>query len=593
MSEIKAAYALAAEAVEAAFADASGLAAERLSSINTQLAQATATIAESLLAEVPAVVSAGQSLYGAIDAELLGDLFAGSEAVTRTGIENMIVRINQRLIADTVNRMYQDGYTLSSKCWEIGGDYQTQITRLINSGIAQGKSTADIARSIGDYTKGGIGSLDKAYTSAKYGDVVVKNVDWRALRLVRTELGASMKIGAVMQGEQNPGCTGEYDWLRINTAQHSCLCPDLAAGSPYKAADVPSQPHPNCHPAGTMVLTPSGEVPIESLVPGDFVISHDGTVQAITHCWKTKHDGELLELISDGRKIQATPGHPFLIGDDWVLAHDIKPGDNITSIGIDVESIPLVKFVSDSCPPKRLNEFNFFNIFESFLSGSMPTTAINFDGKFYVFDSQIDIESPDCQIRERLFSKTDQGIIHNALVLAPDCSGVKLSYGGSMFVSMADTPNGIMSRPSIGNSPVGVTPVMPLGNSRNGETIINKVPPNATPGYSKDLGDLVNWEVLVTKQVNQHQPINIDFTTHSSAIVSAKSEHYKGYVYNLTVANTHTFIANGFASHNCACQIRPRLRDLKETTADIKRWSAGESVPYLDEWYGRNYSATS
>lgn len=246
MSEIKAAYALAAEIVEQAFQDSSGLAAERLSSINTQLAQATATIAESLMAEVPAVVSSGQALYGAIDAELLGDLFAGSEAVTKAGIENMIVRVNQRLIADTVNRVYQDGYTFSSKCWQIGGDYQEQIKRLINSGIAQGKNTADIARSIGDYTTGGIGKLDKAYTSAKYGDVVVKNVDWRALRLVRTELSASMKIGAVMQGGQNPGCTGEYDWLRINTQQHDCSCPDLAAGSPYTADSIPAQPHPNC-----------------------------------------------------------------------------------------------------------------------------------------------------------------------------------------------------------------------------------------------------------------------------------------------------------------------------------------------------------
>lgn len=246
MSEIKAAYALAAEAIEQAFVGASGLAAERLSSINTQLAQATATIAESLMAEIPAVVSAGQALYGAIDAELLGDLFAGSEAVTADGIENMIARVNQRLIADTINRVYQDGYTFSSKCWQIGGDYQDQIKRLINSGIAQGKSTADIARSISEYTTGGRDVLDGAYGSAKYGDVVVKNVDWRALRLVRTELSASMKIGAVMQGEQNPGCTGEYDWIRINTQQHNCECPALAAGSPYKAADVPNQKHSNC-----------------------------------------------------------------------------------------------------------------------------------------------------------------------------------------------------------------------------------------------------------------------------------------------------------------------------------------------------------
>jgi hypothetical protein len=499
----------------------------------------------------------------------------------------MIMQVNNRLISDTINRMYQDGYTLSTRAWEIGQDYQTQITRLINSGIAQGKSVAEIAGSIGEYTSGGIEALGSEYAGAKWGNVVVKNVDWRALRLVRSELGASMKIGAVMQGEMNPASTGLYDWVRVNNQQHDCTCPDLAAGGPYAAANIPAQPHANCHPSGTMIMTPYGEMPIELLVPGDFVISHDGTIQKISHCWKTRHSGELLELSTIDRKIQATNEHPFLIGNDWVLAHDIKPGDNITGVGINVESFALVKFVSDNSPSKRFDESGFFIIKESFLGGSVPRTSIDLNGQLYILKGQIDTESSNDKIRDWIFSEHPQGIVHHALIGAPECSGVELRAFGLLFVRDDSSSGRSVGVSGIADSTVGITPVVSLGNSGDMKSVINQISSDRSSGYSKNFRDLINWEVLTAKQISKHCPVNVDFNTHNSAIVSVKSEYYNGYVYNLTVENTHTFIANGFASHNCFCQVRPVLKDLKEVIADIKRWNAGESVPSLDSWYAK------
>lgn len=246
IDEIKKAYAEAADMVTEAFLNASGLAAERLDAIEAQLRMSIGIIQTAINEQIPATVIAGKRLYDAIDESLLTSLFTGSQKVTAEGIHNLIVSVDSRLISATINRVYQDGYTLSTRAWQIGEDYQEQIFRLINSGTAQGKSIPDIARSIGDYTTGGISKLDKAYTQAKWGKVVVKNVDWRALRLVRSELGASMKVSAVLQGEQNPASLGLYDWVRVNTQQHDCVCPDLAAGSPYKSDEIPAQPHSAC-----------------------------------------------------------------------------------------------------------------------------------------------------------------------------------------------------------------------------------------------------------------------------------------------------------------------------------------------------------
>jgi len=66
------------------------------------------------------------------------------------------------------------------------------------------------------------------------------------LRLVRSEMGQSQQVSAVAQGRANPACTGWYDWVRINTAQHDCECSSLAANGPYKTENVPGYPHPQC-----------------------------------------------------------------------------------------------------------------------------------------------------------------------------------------------------------------------------------------------------------------------------------------------------------------------------------------------------------
>jgi len=245
MRDIKAVYADASDKVIGEFLGATGLAADRLANLDQQFANAQAAISQAVNDGVIDGLDKITGLYGGINEKLINDVVSGM-VITKEGVHNMIVGINNRLILETINRMGQDGYTLSSRCWQIGGDYQTQITRLIASGQAQGRSIAEISRDIGDYTTGGVKTLPGGYTQAKYGDLVVKNVDWRALRLVRSEMGQSQQVSAVAQGRANPACTGWYDWVRINTAQHDCECSSLAANGPYKEANVPGYPHPQC-----------------------------------------------------------------------------------------------------------------------------------------------------------------------------------------------------------------------------------------------------------------------------------------------------------------------------------------------------------
>jgi hypothetical protein len=246
LSEISKAYKLAANEIAKAILDADGLNADNLNLLSIQLQKSTGIIQERILEEIPASINNGQNLYNEIDETLLSELFAGSDKVTPNGIHKMINGINARLISVTVNRMYQDGYTLSNRVWQLSSDYQAQVTQLINSGLAQGLSIQDIAKSVQSYTIGGVERLAEDFPKAKWGNITIKNLDWRALRLIRSEFSASMKTGAVMAGEMNPASTKLYEWVRINTQQHDCECPGLAAGGPYTANSIPAQPHPNC-----------------------------------------------------------------------------------------------------------------------------------------------------------------------------------------------------------------------------------------------------------------------------------------------------------------------------------------------------------
>ena len=74
---------------------------------------------------------------------------------------------------------------------------------------------------------------------------IPKNIDWRAIRLARSELYASIQESSRIQGHENPAIK-TYVWNLTAGAVHECICPDLAANSPYRENEVPDYPHSNC-----------------------------------------------------------------------------------------------------------------------------------------------------------------------------------------------------------------------------------------------------------------------------------------------------------------------------------------------------------
>jgi hypothetical protein len=107
-----------------------------------------------------------------------------------------------------------------------------------------------------------------------------------------------------------------------------------------------------CFPAGHMVTTSNGLVPIEEVQMGNKVLTHTGVKKRVIQTFARHYTGDVYTLRAKGYSfgITATSEHPFLTQRGWVPIKNIVPGDvcyiqSSTSIEynngeiIDVESI--------------------------------------------------------------------------------------------------------------------------------------------------------------------------------------------------------------------------------------------------------------
>jgi hypothetical protein len=111
-----------------------------------------------------------------------------------------------------------------------------------------------------------------------------------------------------------------------------------------------------CFPAGTMVATPCGTMPIELIQVGNQVVDSNGVVQTVTQVF-SRYSNEMLQINAVGLlPLKLTPEHPVLVcrggrkrsyykhknGSylvnketvgkiEWSLAKDIKPGDYVAT----------------------------------------------------------------------------------------------------------------------------------------------------------------------------------------------------------------------------------------------------------------------
>jgi predicted ABC-type ATPase len=311
--------------------------------------------------------------------------------------------------------------------------------------------------------------------------------------------------------------------------------------------------HPHCHPEGTSILTPDGEVPIEHMTPGMDVVSHDGTVQKVTSVWSQMATTEMVIVQTEGSTVEATPDHQLFTSDGWVAASLLQNGQDLVRVGLDVED--LVELVAQHEPVSGLEEGRFARVLLLLSGTGMPVTAIDFDGHLFVWKRQVDVEDVDGVVRVRLKPAPDQSIAQRGFVGPVHLSGSTLRVGDEDFVSFTHTPTGLVSGDYVRFEPLGVSSLLSGGDAARFEASLPDAESYGPTADPEGLCYLLHRTQLIEVHPEDGGRVEVDSVLSHERIVSVSSRKFKGRVWNLTVQNTESYVANGIASHNCQCQL--------------------------------------
>jgi RHS repeat-associated protein len=149
---------------------------------------------------------------------------------------------------------------------------------------------------------------------------------------------------------------------------------------------------------GTLVSTPGGLVPIETVKIGDLVYSYDevsGAVvtQEVVHLIQGDKEHEIITLdTSDTESIRVTAGHPFYVAandDKWVPAKALKLGDELVNSAGGL--IPVARFNTEVSAEKVYN-----------------LTVAN-THTYYVGEQKLLAHNSTCRIPHRAKPRIEQG----------------------------------------------------------------------------------------------------------------------------------------------------------------------------------------
>lgn len=136
-------------------------------------------------------------------------------------------------------QVYQGDWSLSKSLWQHTQKAQRDINTIIAEGVAQNKSTYDIAKDLEKYVNP---EARKEWDWNKVYPGTAKKVDYNAQRLARTMVSHAYQQSFVRTTQKNPFVT-KYKWDSSNSGRVCDLCASRN-GVLYDKNDLPMD-HPN------------------------------------------------------------------------------------------------------------------------------------------------------------------------------------------------------------------------------------------------------------------------------------------------------------------------------------------------------------
>lgn len=468
------------------------------------------------------------------------------------------------------------------------------IKEAIKLGFITGETTDQIVRRI-------MGTKSK-----NYADGLMEGSRQHIEGMVRTSVSHISNFTSQRFYEANSGMIKGVMWVSTLDGRTSATCM-ARDGRVYPIGSGPRPPaHINACLKGTKITTAKGLVNIEDVKVGDLVLTHLNRLKKVTTVMARRHDGNAVTLVDNfGRSVRLTNEHPIITRNKgWIEAGQIKRGDiffnNIKEFeglyGIGESSfIPQSVLINaHNIKTKLTEELVSYGIFSStrgvsssvklndsivndeirvvsknsVLSGVNNTNRIkNGCKKFFVIGWVVFHSN-----RER-FSNFARGLFGERGVVDPHSSGASSGYFSSLF--------GVLFSPMVRTFfKVNVFRGVFEGfgstfglNAKMGAALSDSVITKAILSFNHP------ETFSVTPVLDSDEPDNFfvgsdNHNWFASTCTKVVEYHYSDYVYNLSVEDDETYVADGFLVHNCRSRTTPIVKSWRELGVDMDEFKS-------------------
>jgi SPP1 gp7 family putative phage head morphogenesis protein len=268
------------------------------------------------------------------------------------------------------------------------------------SGLAsleQIKAVLDsLAQALGD------GQSFKEWQAAASGDLGGLSSGRQEL-VFRNAVQTGYSIGRTTQQRENKARRPFYMWDAINDTRTR---PEHAAMDGYIA--------PIDDAIWTRWSPPAGH---NSLLPWQRVSGN------VFVGLKARYSGPIVEVVGkSGARLSVTAQHPVLTGRGWVLAQDIKVGDQLVGYSGPVGSGAVPADLDEHDTPPTIEEV--FDALALRARGTMPRSALNLYGDVKFLDGDVEVVAANRELMNRIDAVRPQGVDHFLFALADKVAGL-------------------------------------------------------------------------------------------------------------------------------------------------------------------------
>ena len=312
-----------------------------------------------------------------------------------------------------------------------------------------------------------------------------------------------------------------------------------------------------CFQADTMVFTDKGYVPIQDIQIGDMVLTHNGRYKPVlavgkrwaNNCRKLKAE-TMLPILTTGN-------HPFLTDKKFVECDKLNKGDFIIAaktnfLGEDMSLVDAYllgryvadRYVIDSLRAGRKNSYNHKVVF-------CVGKGKNEQFEFFTFDKHF-IKSKDKNVTKytlidknfmELCKKCGKGALNKQIpqiIFSCPTEIKKMFLQGYMDGDGNKYKDGYTATTVSKKLALGLQLLLSSLGCKN-HIYFNKRPEKY---------------IIQGRMVNQHDTYQVRFYPNAKEWVKEKKIQSKlqiedNYVYNIEVADDHTYIADNYIVHNC------------------------------------------